>query len=230
VNLKTIGLAPAFALALSPLATRAQTTAAPANPAQKLVQTTFSTPLKIVGSDGHFTVTPRDSTTSWSCAEGVPSEIDAGSPPTVVYTLSPDGNVINVNTNGGALKLDIAKAQFATAASADAVDSAPMRDFATLGGGKATLVGTSPTAATTGFELLYSAASGLAASVKTGTRTLGVFTVTSGKWQIGIFPLDEAQSATEATGATPPPRAKGDVVITGGACKGTPVPGASTAK
>jgi hypothetical protein len=230
VNLKTIGLAPAIALALLPLATRAQTTTAPANPAQPRLQTTFTSPLKIVGSDGHFTVTPRNSSTAWSCTEGQPTEIVAGSPPAVVYTLSPDGNVIIAEANGGSLKVDIAKAQFATAPSGDVIESAPMRDFATLGGKTGTLFGTSPTAATTGFELLYSAASGLTASVKTGKTILGAFSVAGTKWQIGFFPLDEAESAAEAAGASPPPRAKGDVIITGGACKGSPVPGASIAK
>ena len=57
----------------------------------------------------------------------------------------------------------------------------------------------------------------------TGTQMLGVFTVNGTKWQIGLFPQDEAQSAADAAGATPPPKARGDIVITGGACKGSPV-------
>jgi hypothetical protein len=226
VNLKTVGLAAVLPLALLPLASRAQTTTAPGNAAPQRLRTTFTSPLKIVGSSGSFTVTPRNSSTAWSCAEGQSTEIDAGSPPKVVYTLSADGNVLVANANGGALKVDIAKGQYATAASADAVDSAPMKDFATLGSGAPTLFGTAPKALSTGFEMVYSAASGLTATVKQGMRTFGVFTVTAAKWQIGIFPLDEAQSDADAT---PPPAPKGDVVITGGACKGSPVPSASTA-
>ena len=84
-------------------------------------------------------MTPRNSSNAWSCAEGQPTEIDAGSPPKVVYTLSADGNTFIANANGGALKVNIAKAQFATAPSADAVASAPIEDFATLGGGAPTL-------------------------------------------------------------------------------------------
>jgi hypothetical protein len=230
VNLKTIRFAPAFALALVPLATRAQTTPVPATPAQPRVQTTFSTPLKIVGSGGYFTVTPRGSSTTWTCPEGVPTEIAAGSPPTIVYALSPDGDVFIANANGGALKIDMVKAQFATAASGDALDSAPMRAFSTLSSTAPTLFGTSANATTTGFSLLYSAAAGLAASVMTGTQLLGVFTVTGTKWQVGMFPLDAVQSTADASGATPPPRAKGDIVITGGACKGSPVAGTAFAK
>ena len=229
MNLKTIGLAPAFALALLPLATRAQTTPAPATPAQPRVQTTFSTPLKIVGSGGYFTVTPRGSSTTWTCPEGVPTEIAAGSPPTIVYALSPDGNVFIANANGGALKIDMVKAQFATAASGDALDSAPMRAFSTLSSTAPTLFGTSANATTTGFSLLYSAAAGLAASVMTGTQLLGVFTVTGTKWQVGMFPLDAVQSTADASASTPPPRAKGDIVITGAACKGSPVSSAAFA-
>ncbi len=230
MNLKTIGLAPALALALSPLAAHAQAAPPPAPPGQPLMQTTFSTPLKIVGFAGYFTVTPRGSSTTWTCPEGVPTSIAAGSPPTIVYTLSPDGNVFIANANGGALKIDMAKTQYATATSGDALDAAPLRAFTTLSGTQPTLFGTSPTAATTGFSLLYSAAAGLAASVMTGTQMLGVFTVNGTKWQVGLFPQDEAQSAADATGATPPPRAKGDVVITGGACKGSPVSGTAFAK
>ncbi len=230
VNLKTIGLGPAIALALSPLAAQAQTTAAPATPAQPRVSTTFSTPLKIVGFGGYFTVTPRASSTSWTCPEGVPTEIAAGSPPTIIYTLSPDGSVFIANANGGALKIDMTKAQFATATSGDALESAPLRAFSTLSSTQPTLFGTSPTATATGFSLLYSTTAGLAASVMTGTQMLGVFTVNGTKWQIGMFPLDAAQSAAQAGDATPPPRAKGDIVITGGACKGSPVSSTALAK
>ncbi len=229
VNLKTIGLAAACALAISPAATRAQTAPKPAGAAPTLVATTFSTPLKIVGLDGHFTVMPRGSSTVWSCAEGVPTEIDAGNPPAVVYTLSADGNVMVAATNGATLKLDLVKGQFATAPAGTPIDGAPMHDFTTLGTGT-TLVGTSPTAVTTGFALLYSAAVGLTASVQTKSRLLGVFTANGPKWQIGIFPQDEEQSVADATGATPPPKAKGDVIVTGGACKGSPVQSTALAK
>jgi hypothetical protein len=230
VNLKAIGLVPALALALSPLAARAQATPAPGAPAQPLMQTTFSTPLKIVGFSGYFTVTPRGSSTTWTCPEGGPTSIAAGTPPTIVFTLSPDGNVFVANANGGALKIDMAKAQLATAATGDALDAAPLRAYTTIGSTQPTLFGTSPTAATTGFSLLYSPAAGLAASVMTGTQMLGVFTVNGAKWQVGLFPQDEAQSAADATGATPPPKARGDVVVTGGACKGSPVTGTAYAK
>jgi len=131
--------------------------------------------------------------------------------------------------NGGALKVDIAKALFATAPSFEATDTAPMRKFASLGEGTSTLYGTTPTSGATGFELIYSAAAGLTASVKTGNQILGVFTANANKWQLGFFPLDETQ-ATADPAATPPPAARGDVVITGGACKSSPVPGASSAK
>jgi hypothetical protein len=230
VSIKMIGIVPALALALSPLAARAQAAPAPASPAQPLMQTTFSTPLKIVGFGGYFTVTPRGSTTTWTCPEGGPTSIAAGTPPTIIFTLSPDGNVFIANANGGALKIDMAKAQYATAASADALDSTPLRAFTTLSSTQPTLFGTSPTSATTGFSLLYSTAAGLAASVMTGAQMLGVFTVNGAKWQVGLFPQDEAQSAADATGATPPPKARGDVVVTGGACKGSPVAGTAYAK
>ena len=228
MNLKAFGLFSTLALLLSPIATPAQTATAPAKAAPRM-QTTFSTPLKIVGADGHFTVTPRGSNTTWSCSEGTPTEIDAGNPPQVVYSLSADGTVLVANANGGALKLDVTKSQYATAATADALDAAPMHDFATLGA-KPTLIGTSPNSVNTGFSLLYSATSGLSASVMTGTQTLGVFTIAGNKWQIGIFPLDDAQSAADAAGATPMPKARGDVIVIGGGCKGSPVPDTSIAK
>jgi hypothetical protein len=230
VNLKTISLASAIALVLVPLAARAQSTGAPANSAPPRLQTTFTSPLKIVGSDGHFTVTPRGSSTEWSCAEDQPTEIVAGSPPAIIYRISPDGNVLSATANGGSIKVDVPKAQFAITPSLEATESAPMKALSTLGEGKPTLFGTSPTSGATGFELLYSAAAGLLVSVKTGNQTLGVFTVNAAKWQIGFFPLDEVQSAAEAAGATAPPTARGDLIITGGACKGSPVPGASSAK
>jgi len=228
MNLKTSGLAPAFVFALLPLAAGAQTAPASPNSAQPRLQTTFTSPLKMVGSDGFFTVTPRNSTTVWSCAEGQSTQIRVGNPTLVAYTLSPDGSVITALANGGSFKVDVAKSQFATAAYGDPIDSAPMKDFATIGSA-AVLFGTSPTAVSTGFELLYSAAYGLHVAVKTGERTLGVFTVAASKWQLGFFPLDDTQAAADATGATPPP-VRGDVTIIGGACKGSPVPDTSVAK
>ena len=164
----------------------------------------------------------------WSCPEGQPTQINVGTPVAVVYTLSPDGNVITALANGGSLKVDVAKAQYATAKYGDPIDNAPMQDFAKVGSA-ATLFGTSPTALSTGFELLYSAAAGLTVSVMTGQRTLGAFTASGTKWQLGFFPLDDAQTAASATGATPPPP-RGDVIITGAACKGSPVQSASITK
>ena len=115
-------------------------------PPRNRAATTFSTPLKIVGFGGYFTVTPRGSTTYMDLS-GRRAHVDrCGDSPDDHLHAQPRRQRVHRQRERRSAQDRYGKGSIRDRNVGDALDSTPLRAFTTLSSTPPTLFGTSPTA------------------------------------------------------------------------------------